>query len=201
MYTLFLGSNSSSRKQLLLDAKIPFCVIGHTADETACNWNLPLQELVTSIALSKMEHVVLPPAQEQGACLFVATADTLSRNSQGQISGKPTDYEDARKKVKEARQGMYTGTAFCLDKRVWVDGAWQLKDRIVQFVGASYSFTVPDEWIDTYLKTTDTLSVSGAIAIEGYGGLFLQSVQGSYTTIVGLPLYEFRQALEQLHFF
>lgn len=175
-------------------------MIGHSADESACNWNLPLEKLVESIALSKMEHVALRPGNP-GAYAFVLTADTLSRDVSGVISGKPISRDDARKKLIEARQGMYTGTAFCLDKRVWSDGAWRVDERIVRFVGASYKFNVPDAWIERYLDATTSLTCSAAIAIEGYGGIFLQDVQGSYTTIVGLPLYELREALEQLNFF
>jgi septum formation protein len=199
MYTLLLGSSSSSRQQLLTDAKIPFRMLGHSADETACDWGLPLQNLVETIAVSKMEHVILAPS-DQNTC-FVLTADTLSHDITGTISGKPIDRDDARQKLKAARHGMYTGTAFCLDKCVWHSDAWQREKRIIRFVGARYRFIVPDEWIETYLDASFALTSSGAIAIEGYGGLFLQDVQGSYTTIVGLPLFELRQALSELGFF
>lgn len=200
MHTILLGSSSPSRKQLLMDAKFSFRVIGHSADETACDWGQPLQKLVESIALSKMEHVDIRPGKTGGYC-FVLTADTLSQDSQGVISGKPLDREDARQKLKAARNGMYTGTAFCLDRRVWHNNAWRVDKRIVRFVGAQYKFVVPDEWIEAYLDTSLGLNASAAIAIEGYGGLFLQEVQGSYTTIVGLPLFELRQALTEIGFF
>lgn len=200
MHTILLGSSSLSRKQLLVDSKLSFRMIGHTADESACDWGQPLQKLVESIALSKMEHVDIRPGKPGGYC-FVLTADTLSQDSQGIICGKPVDRDDARQKLKAARQGMYTGTAFCLDRRVWHNNGWRVDKRIMRFVGAHYKFIVPDEWIETYLDTSPSLAVSAAIAVEGYGGLFLQEVQGSYTTIVGLPLFELRQALTDVNFF
>lgn len=200
MHTILLGSSSLSRKQLLVDSKLSFRMIGHSADESACDWGQPLEKLVASIALSKMEHVDIRPGKAGGYC-FVLTADTLSQDSHGTISGKPVDRDDARQKLKAARQGMYTGTAFCLDRRVWHNNAWRVDKRITRFVGAHYKFVVPDEWIETYLDVSSGLAASSAIAIEGYGGLFLQEVQGSYTTIVGLPLFELRQALTDVNFF
>ena len=45
------------------------------------------------------------------------------------------------------------------------------------------------------------MQASNAIAIEGCGGQFLQWVRGSYTTIVGLPMFELREALEEIGFY
>jgi len=200
MNVLLLGSSSQSRQRLLSEANIPFVMIGHTADETACDWGLPLQKLVESIALSKMEHVVLPQGEEGQQC-FVLTADTLSQDIYGNITGKPIDREDARQKIKDSRGRTYTGTAFCLDKRIYRAGAWQVEHRIVRFVGAHCQFIVPDNWVENYLENSLGMQASGAIAIEEYGGLFLKEVQGSYTTIVGLPLFELREALSEVGFF
>ena len=60
---------------------------------------------------------------------------------------------------------------------------------------------MPDNWIDIYLEKTPYLDVSGGMAIEKYGNQFLKTVQGSYSTIIGLPLFEVREALEKLGFF
>lgn len=200
MYTLLLGSSSQSRQMLLTQAKIPFTLVGHNADERACGWGMPLQRLVETIALAKMEHVMLPAGKEGELC-FVLTADTLSQDAQGTITGKPANKDEARQNLKDARAGMYTGTAFCLDRRIYRHGTWALEQRIIRFVGTSYTFIVPDAWIETYLEESSGMIASGAIAIEEYGGLFLQDVQGSYTTIVGLPLFELREALTELGFF
>lgn len=199
-HVLLLGSKSQSRQTLLRQAAIPFMLVDQDADETACDWNLPLPKVVESIALHKMEHVIVPDGKEGDVC-FVLTADTLSQDAQGAIHGKPTDRDDAVAKIKAARGGMRTGTAFCLDRKICKSGKWVVDERIQQYVQASYEFAVPDAWIDTYLEQSYGLICSGAIAIEEYGGLFLKSVEGSYTTIVGLPLYELRQALQEIGFF
>lgn len=197
---LLLGSKSQSRQTLLHQAAIPFMLVEQDADETLCDWGLPLQKVVESIAIHKMEHAVLPIGKEGERC-FVLTADTLSVDKMGVIHGKPTDKDDAIAKIKAARGGMRTGTAFCLDRKIFTNGSWVVDKRILQFVEAQYDFDVPDSWIEQYLEKSFGLQCSGAIAIEEYGGLFLKMVNGSYTTIVGLPLFQVREALEEIGFF
>ncbi len=197
---LFLGSKSLSRQQLLREADIPFQLVVQDADETRCDWGLPLQQLVENIALYKMEHVILPEGEEGASC-FVLTADTLSQDSHGVINGKPVGRDDAVAKIKAARQGARVGTAFCLDKKIFTAGEWTVATRIERFVSAEYHFVIPDEWIDIYLEKSLGFSASGAIAVELFGAQFLHSINGSYTTIVGLPMFELCEVLSELGFF
>lgn len=197
---LLLGSKSASRQKLLNEAKIPFTLIEQDVDETKCDWALPLEQVVESIALYKMQHLILPEGKE-GDIAFVLTADTLSQDQEGSINGKPTDRTDAIAKIKAARNGSRLVTAFCLDKKIFRNNAWETEKRIVQCVHAEYQFLIPDHWIDIYIDNSPALNASNAIAIEDFGSPFLKTLTGSYSTIVGLPLYELREALESLDFF
>lgn len=197
---LLLGSKSPSRKKLLADAKIPFIVLDQDADETACDWALPLEKVVESIAIYKMQHVIMPQGKE-GDIAFVLTADTLSQDEEGEIHGKPTDRADAVAKIKAARNGSRLVTAFCLDKKIFQHGTWHTDKRKVQCVHAEYIFNIPDQWIEIYIDNSIALNASNAIAIEEFGAPFLKTMNGSYSTIVGLPLYEVREALEEFGFF
>jgi septum formation protein len=197
---LLLASTSSSRQQLLKDARIPFTLIGQSADESQCDWSQSLEQVVTSIACYKMNHALVPAGSQPGDICYVLTADTLSQDAQGVISGKPKDYEQAVAMLKAARGGMITATAFCLERKVWRSGSWQTDKRVVECVSATYQFNVPDSWIATYIDQAEVLQASGAIKIEGFGALFLESVQGSYSAIVGLSMSQVRQALERLGF-
>lgn len=200
-HTLRLGSKSQSRQFLLTEAHIPFKVVSQDADETACDWSLPLVQIVEHIALFKMQHVQLPAGKKEGEYCFVLTADTLSQDLNGTIHGKPVDTADAIQKIKAARAGSRLCTAFCLDKKIWRAGKWEVDKRIQKAVSAEYIFNIPDAWINIYLKNSLGLSASNAIAVEGFGAQFLEVIKGSYTTIVGLPMYEIRQALEEVGFF
>jgi|SRR5579863_3464276 len=198
---LYLGSKSASRKMLLNEACIPFVTVDQTADETQCDWNLPLPQLVAHIARYKMEHVILPDGKSEGDICFVLTADTMSHDKQGVIHGKPVDRDDAIAKIKALAEGSYLCSAYCLDKKVWQSGNWHVQERIQDVVAAEFIFSVPAQWLETYIANTPILSVSGAIAVEGFGNQFLKTVNGSYTTIIGLPLFEVREALERMGFF
>ena len=197
---LLLASQSQSRTMLLAEAGIPFAVITQEADESACDWGQPIDKLVLSISLYKMEHAVLPEGKE-GDTIFVLTADTLSKDANGEIQGKPKDRQNAIAKIKQAREGTRLCSAFCLDKKQFKDGGWHTIKRVHEVVSAEYCFDIPDNWIERYLEETIALSCSNAIAVEQYGSQFLKQVRGSYSAIVGLPMYELRQALERIGFF
>lgn len=199
-HTLLVGSSSASRQQLLKEAAIPFMVVPQNADETKCDWGMPLQQVVEQIAAYKMEHVIMPVG-EQGQISYVLTADTLSQDSSGAIVGKPASMQAAIEQIRVSRAGMITGTAFCLEKRRYDQGAWDMQERVMRFVSSHYQFDVPEEWIDRYFALSNGYQGSGAIAIEGFGSLFLKEMRGSYSAVVGLPLYELREALSQLGFF
>ncbi len=199
---LLLGSQSQSRARLLREAKISFSVVGHRADESACDWaGLTFPQIVSKIALTKMKHVNLPEKAQGGDVCFLLTADTLGMTKGGEILGKPTDRADAIEKIKAARNGERACTAFCLDKRVYKFDEWKVAKRIEIVVESEYIFSVPDEWIDRYLEHSLGFQGSAAVAIEAFGDQFLKEVRGSYSAIVGLPMFELRCALDDVGFF
>jgi len=200
-HKLYVGSKSQARHQLLKDAQIDFVIVNQDADESLCEIGSSLQETVENIARFKMEHVVLPEGKEGDTC-FVLTADTLSQHNDGSLAGKPKNRTDAIDMIKKASSGKArVGTAFCLDRRVYRSGNWTVFKRIENYVDAEYELCIPDEWIDIYLEKSFGTVASGAIAIEVYGAQFLKEVYGSHSTIVGLPMYELREALQALGFF
>lgn len=198
---LYVGSKSQSRKMLLTEAQIPFIIVEQEANESLCDWGLPLPQLVAQIARYKMDHVIIPDGTNDGDICFVLTADTMSHDTDGVIHGKPVDRADAIAKIKASANGSYLCSAYCLDKKVWQSGKWEVQERIEKVVAAEFIFYVADVWLETYIAKTPILSVSGAIAVEGFGNQFLKTVHGSYTTIIGLPMFELRESLEQLGFF
>jgi len=198
---LYFGSKSQSRRMLLEESQIPFITVDQHADESQCDWGLPLPQLVLSIAIYKMQHVMLPDGKQEGDTCFVLTADTMGRDKMGVIHGKPVDKADAIAKIKAAAGGSFLCTAFCVDRKVWRSDRWVIEERVADVVDAEFLYSVPDNWIDIYLEKTPYLDVSGAIAVEKFGNQFLKTVHGSYSTIIGLPLFEVREALEKLGFF
>lgn len=53
----------------------------------------------------------------------------------------------------------------------------------------------PDELLYTYVNTNEPMDKAGAYAIQGQGAFLVQSIQGSWSSVVGLPLTELMQIL------
>ncbi len=198
---LLLASQSNSRKILLQEAKIPFELIVQSADEQACDWTLPFEDVLKTIAVKKMEHAVLPAREKKDYC-FVLTADTMGQDNDGVIHGKPSSKSDVIEKIKALRQGGICGTAFCLDKKYYNGGSWHTEERILECVVTRYIFDMPDSWIEKYLESIPHYcDLSGGVTIQSYGAQFLKSIEGSYTTILGLPMFELRECYANSIFF
>ncbi len=201
-HVLYIASNSASRKNLLESARIPFQVIDQNADESLISTEQPLPDIVVQIAQLKMEHAQIPAGEVVGQICFVLTADTLGLTTMNhRVLCKPVDRDDAITMLQDSRQGTLTATGFCLRKMQWQGNSWKVLEEIVDCDQAQSIFDVPDEFIDFYLNAVPFLTVSGAISIEGVGGQFLRSVNGSYETIVGLPMFKIRNALSHIGFY
>lgn len=197
---LYLASQSRMRHMLLQQARIPFTVLEQSADESICDWNQEPKKVACSIARSKMEHALLPKTPSSTTC-FVLTADTICVDSTGTIHGKPSTDEEAIHMLTLWRQGSVVVTGFCLDKKEWRGTSWKTLQRIEHAVTSTIEFSVPDEWLSEYLTYTPSKDCAGAMAIEEYGFQFVKSITGSYSNIIGLPLFEVREALMTLGFF
>lgn len=202
MNHIYLASKSYSRRYLLTEAQIPFKVIDQQADEQKCDWNLPITQVVANIAAWKMHHAQLPTTGEEFSTIYVVTADTLCQDVHGTIHGKPTDYADAVHKLKILRDGCKVITSFVLEKKMRKNGSWHSLKTHQEVVVAECVFYVPDNWIETYFRNHPiALQAAGALAIEQYGLQFLRSINGSYSALIGLPIFELRQALDAYGFF
>lgn len=203
----YLASQSVQRKRLLKEAGFEFEILDQNADEKSCDWVMPLPKLTSHLAQLKMDHSVPSAGSITDELCWILTADTLCVDKNGELFGKPVDHADAIRMVKAIRAGAIAGTGFCIDRRLWKNGVWHQEER---YIGYSYGECVLDvaddtiEWYFAKLKEIshlDYMKLSGAFSITGFGAQFLKSVTGSYTAILGLPLYEVRLGLTKLGFF
>jgi len=204
---LYLASQSVQRKRLMQEAGLEFEVLAQDADEKSCDWGMPLQKLTCRLAQLKMDHSFPPTSSQENERCWIVTADSLCIDKNGEILGKPRDYSDAIRMVKLIRQGTVAGTGFCIERRIWRDGLWHSEERYVGYNYGECVLDIPDEFIEWYFKklkeisNLDYLKLSGGFSITGFGAQFLKSVGGSYTGILGLPLYDVRIGLKELGFF
>ena len=52
--------------------------------------------------------------------------------------------------------------------------------------------------IDTYIESNEWINVAGSYRIQGQAESFIKSINGSYSNIVGLPLYETKNILNSI---
>ncbi len=202
MRKLYLASQSVQRKRLLQDAGFSFEVIGQSADEASCDWGMPLIQLTQHIARMKMAHALVPAGSQRGETCWVLTADSLATNmAQTIIYGKPCDHASAVKMIKDIRSGVIAGAGFCINKKIWDGSRWTLAEQFIGYAQATCIIDVPDNLIEDFfsklklINGLNYLQLCGACSITGYGAQFLKDVSGSYTAILGLPMYEVRHGL------
>jgi septum formation protein len=196
---LYLASQSRIRHQLLQEAQIPFIVIDHNADERSISWTGPIEAVATAISQLKMASIQLDSNKFPHEVILL-TADTLTADLEGNLYGKPADLQEAIEMVKQLRKGSVVSTAFCLQKRSFKNGIWDIAAQYCQAVTARCEFILQDhEVMDYFSKQPSALQAAGALTIEGYGNQFLKSVNGSYSTILGLPMFELQQALNKFN--
>ena len=182
---LVLASASPRRRELLQAAGLEFVtavVEGPELDDPS----LGLAALVAANARAKALEVAVqhPQAVELGA-------DTLVWLD-GRALGKPADADDARRmlrvlsgRVHEVATGVHL---LRLEPRQQVE--FQEITRV--------SFRVLDaRVIEEYLAAVNVLDKAGAYALQEYGELLIESVQGSRSNVVGLPVERTLAALER----
>jgi septum formation protein len=110
--------------------------------------------------------------------------------SDGRILGKPASPEDAAGTLAllSARtHQVMTGVA------VVVDGYAEVRLVVTE---VKFRELRPDE-IAAYVRTGEPMDKAGSYGIQGLGGIFVESLQGSYSSVVGLPLRETADLLAQ----
>ncbi len=201
---LYLGSQSRSRQILLDYAGIPFKVLEHGSDESYAHADGTLEHQVTTIAHDKMQTLLLPDRSEVvHDYLFVLTADSLVKDPRtGEVFGKPENREHAIQMLEAERKGpIEVMTGCCLRKYMWQQDAWQLAEEKLWATGAMIEFYVDTASVDRYFATRPiAVHCAGAGAIEEHGLAYFKRINGSYTAVLGLPLYEVRQELGMLGF-
>ena len=98
------------------------------------------------------------------------------------LGGKPRDAEEARHilSLLEGRQHtVLTGIAWVVDGRVVTDAA----ETTVRFAPMSSAE------IAAYVATGEPMGKAGAYAIQGRAAVYIEEIHGSFSNVVGLPLY------------
>ncbi len=115
-------------------------------------------------------------------CLVLG-ADTVVACGR-RVLNKPEDFRDAQSflsLLSGRRHRVHTGLCLIGPGKV-------VRERLVSTVVRFKSLSVQE--IQTYLDAGEWRGKAGAYAIQGHAGAFVTAINGSYSNVVGLPLYE-----------
>lgn len=181
---LILASASPSRKMLLEQAGLDFEVVVSGVDETVPPDYTPAQT-VEALARRKGEAVqALRPEAPIIAADSVVSIDGL-------ILGKPKDDEAAKatlRRLSGRTHQLVTGV--CL----LAEGKRDVFHHVTQVT----FYPLTEEEIAEYVALGESRGRAGAYGIEGIGVVLVQSIQGDYPNIVGLPVAETIRRLHKL---
>jgi len=189
MKKLVLASQSPRRQALLNQLGYQFSIVVADIDETA-HFNESAEDYVLRLALQKSQAIYdqLPATKQVDT--IVLGADTCVV-CEGKILGKPADEEQCI-----ATLGQLSGqTHQVLTSIVAVSADLVLKKLVSTQVSFKPLATVE---IQRYWQTGEPCDKAGSYAIQGIGGQFVTNINGSYSAVVGLPLYETSQMLTKL---
>lgn len=181
---LILASASPSRKMLLEQAGLDFEVVVSGVDETVPSDYTPAQT-VEALAQRKGQAVqALRPEAPIIAADSVVSIDGL-------ILGKPKDDEAAKatlRRLSGRTHELITGV--CL----LINGQMDLFHQVTRVT----FYPLTEEEIAEYVALGESRGRAGAYGIEGIGVVLVQSIQGDYPNIVGLPVAETLRRLGKL---
>jgi len=188
METIVLASSSPRRKELLRSLSIPFVSIHPDIDESFCDYLEPGARVV-ALAEAKAEagFALLGQARTDKPRLLLA-ADTLVafKLTEGwKAIGKPENRAEAKRMLEYMSgrtQSVFSGLCL-IDTRIG--------SRFTALSETSVAFAeVNDEEIEFYLDTDEWHGAAGAYRIQGSGSCFIDSMNGSWSNVVGLPIRE-----------
>ncbi|WP_419227161.1 Maf family protein [Alteromonas marina] len=186
--SVVLASASPRRTALLKQMNIAHTI--HPADiDESPRLNETPQPLVTRLAAEKAQAVKaqLEARHSMTAGTVILASDTLIA-FEGQSVGKPIDKADSKKILR-----MLSGKQHEVLTAI---SALSDSQQQTQVITTSVTFAaLTDEQIDAYWETGEPADKAGSYAIQGLGGEFVVSINGSASAVIGLPLYETRQLL------
>lgn len=183
---LILASASPRRRELLAQVGVrPDAIDPADIDETPERGELP-RRLVARLAEAKAASV---GARRPDA--FVLGSDTVVAVGR-RILGKPGDESDARRMLT-----LLSGRAHRVMTGVCVVAPGGRRSVRVSETRLHFK-RLTDRELGGYLASGQWSGAAGAYQIQGLAGRFVSALQGSYTGVVGLPLYETANLLEGL---
>ncbi|CAL8113860.1 unnamed protein product [Orchesella dallaii] len=183
---IILASGSPRRKEILESIKLGIEVQASDFEENLNPDDFKhFSEFVTETAYGKANDVVQKTISDTIPVHLVIAADTMVVIDQ-QIMGKPKSNHSATTMLKTLSgrtHKVYTGVVLI----------WPETNEITRFCeSTNVTFAkLSDTIISGYVSTGEPLDKAGGYGIQGLGGSLIESIEGDFYTVMGLPLHKF----------
>lgn len=191
--SIYLASASPRRHDILQQMGVPHVVLDvpsppgkdepQLPDEAPANY---VRRTAREKALRAVEWIItqaLPPRPILAADTTVILDDT--------ILGKPVDADDARQML-----ARLSGTVHSVHTAVVLYHAGDLRELVSKTDVRMRPLSATE--IDAYCATGEPMGKAGSYGIQGHAALFIEHIAGSYSGVMGLPIFETGQLLQQL---
>lgn len=179
MPDLYLASQSPRRRELLAQIGVDFAVLPVSVEEAPKPDEAP-KDYVQRLALDKARAGRVRIDVDSMLQRPVLGADTIGM-LEGEILEKPLDLEHGAAmlhRLSGTRHQVLSAVAIC-------DG---VSEQVRLSVTEVEFRRLTDKEIRAYWHTGEPADKAGGYAIQGLGAVFVRSLQGSYTGVVGLPI-------------
>jgi septum formation protein len=204
---IYLASQSPRRQELLTQIGVRFELLLADPSEDAESLEIQLPDepalaYVKRVTLAKLTAAKqrlhtrgLPFAPILCADTTVALMAEDGKSTKEIILGKPTDHPDVKKILQ-----LLSGKTHQVHTAVAVMRNPHMNDDEPRLLVSSSQVTfksLTDEEINAYISTNEPMGKAGAYGIQGIGGCLISSISGSFSGIMGLPLYETSQLMHE----
>lgn len=180
---IILASASPRRKELLGLIVPEFEIMVSGIDEKI-EEGLTLQEQVTRLAYAKSKDIY---EKTNGDRIIIGSDTIVTKN--GKIYGKPKDRNHAKQMINELLEGdkthsIITGLSVIIEK----DGEYKeykTYDEVKVFLK-----DMSDKEIDKWIDSGKAMDKAGAYGIQNEFCVFVDKIEGNYTSVVGLPTHK-----------
>ena len=184
---VYLASASPRRRELLEQIGIRYSVIEPDVDESRLD-DVDPQAYTQRIAIAKAFYVNQIIKQQEHEYRPIIAADTAVVSDQD-ILGKPKDKADAvamLRRLSNSTHQVYS--SICLLRESSPEVITQISDVTFR--------TLYEQEIEEYWNSGEPADKAGAYGIQGLGAKFIKHLKGSYSGVMGLPLYELMSLLD-----
>lgn len=178
---LFLASKSPRRHELLQKAGIPFTVVSVEVSEIP-DKNINAKEQILDIARRKARAAFASlHTKVEGAFLVLASDTEVVLD--GELQGKPLDLNHAAatlRRLSGRPHEVMTAVVF-IHSPSGTEYS-QIETTHIQFR------TLSEQEVQDYVASGEPMDRAGSYAIQGLGGKLVQTIQGDFENVVGLPM-------------